>query len=403
MPRYVVPDSNILPDVINVLELIVKSIKSKKKNVKRFQDFYTLISRVVIQPKKVRSLYKKCISLVCNCIQNQQFGEAAKLLWIMSQEKAFCDHFYYKAIMIVFENLQLTNKNELIWTFVSDAGRLILINKKEIQLEYIIYGLKNNVPDLRLESEAIVTKRMKDKLYKNERLDPILDAYSNMINYIDWCRYLTEETTPELCADAAERAIVNLMNVIKSPGQWDIFVLKIIEMLIYYEKHDEAETVLLTYLTWNPKHINCYIYLCTYLISYHPDSPLLMKNLEVLAQLCPSDERVLMLIEKRALLGKKRKKNLKYIFMFLDYPSNANNIKAWQLIANVLHQAVSSNKSSALKVIKSSWQLRKTYWNYMYFNVSKLHENNEINICKIQVLKILEPGHPFVEAFQECC
>ncbi|PRD33502.1 UNVERIFIED_CONTAM: hypothetical protein NCL1_17369 [Trichonephila clavipes] len=65
-------------------------------------------------------------------------------------------------------------------------------------------------------------------------------------------------------------------------------------------------------------------------------------DFRAIAEMCPSDERVLLLIEKWCDCEEKFKDCLKLAFMFLDYPSNGNNSKAWKILSDLLCRIKSS-------------------------------------------------------------
>ncbi|KFM60035.1 TATA box-binding protein-associated factor RNA polymerase I subunit A, partial [Stegodyphus mimosarum] len=328
-----------IPRVLEVLDLIVMSINDRgKRNKKKFQDVYTLCACKQASLCGASSLGRQCIDLTATSISSHRFETAAKLLWIVSQDKCTFETFLYRASMIIIENLNLSNESETVWNVVSNTLKLPEIKKKEVKLEYLIYGLRHNIFNSRDSLEKLFQKKSKSGPEKESILKSVFDAYLALLDYIEWYKlnysdmqFLQRKILPE-------KAIATFMQVVRNPGQWDIFVLKLIEMLEFSDRSDEIEDMLIKYIECNPEHINGYIYLCVYLHDHDSESPNFIKYLKVLAELCPSDIRVLFLVEKWIISGENVKECLKHLFMFLDYPSNGQNIQAWKLLGRLLHQ-----------------------------------------------------------------
>ncbi|GIX71782.1 uncharacterized protein CEXT_610951 [Caerostris extrusa] len=124
----------------------------------------------------------------------------------------------------------------------------------------------------------------------------------------------------------------------------DVFY-EFIRFLNECDKAEEIEDVLHDYVESNPNNLNAHIYLCNYLNNYCPESEVLIKHLKVIAEYCPSDERVLLLIEKLWNHGKEVHNCLQLSFMFLDYPSNEKNVKAWKLLSDILLKSEDSKEN----------------------------------------------------------
>ncbi|XP_035224358.1 TATA box-binding protein-associated factor RNA polymerase I subunit A-like isoform X2 [Stegodyphus dumicola] len=187
---------------------------------------------------------------------------------------------------------------------ISKALKLPGVKKKEVKLEYLIYGLRHNILNSRDSLEKLFQKKSKPGPEKESVLKSIFDAYLALLDYIEWCKLYYGDMQSSQYKILPEKAIATFMQVVRNPGQWDIFVLKLIEMLEFSDRSDEIEDMLIKYIECNPEHINAYIYLCVYLHDHNSESPNFIKYLKVLAELCPSDIRVLFLVEKLIISGK---------------------------------------------------------------------------------------------------
>ena len=64
----------------------------------------------------------------------------------------------------------------------------------------------------------------------------------------------------------AKLALVNLKGVLEESGHWDVFVLKIVEMLDYYKERESAVQLLESYRDKNMDNPNAHRYLLIYLL-----------------------------------------------------------------------------------------------------------------------------------------
>ncbi|KAG8189246.1 hypothetical protein JTE90_013774 [Oedothorax gibbosus] len=175
----------------------------------------------------------------------------------------------------------------------------------------------------------------------------------------------------------------------------------LVEMLDLCNRGEEVEEVLQKYVENNPNNLNARIYLCVYICNCSSDTEKIISNLEMLANLCPSDERILLLLEHWAQSEKKLKDCLKLNFMFLDYPSNGANLLAWQLLSNFLNQVKLRNCDDELKKTQSLWKYRHKCWNWLYFNPLKVPYLNEceyqLTDVKAKVIWYFDKEHKYIK------
>ncbi|XP_035233795.1 uncharacterized protein LOC118205613 isoform X2 [Stegodyphus dumicola] len=90
--------------------------------------------------------------------------------------------------------------------------------------------------------------------------------------------------------------------------------------------------------------------------------------------------------------------------MFLDYPSNGQNIQAWKLLGRLLHLIVSRficySNSSKQNLVEPYWKSRCKSWNVIHFNLAQICQNEEdleLVACKVTVLSNLEHDNIFTK------
>ncbi|GIY63735.1 uncharacterized protein CDAR_460121 [Caerostris darwini] len=416
--KRTVPSEDIMPKVLKVLDLIVMAIKPLKKKSAKVHDEYSYAASEMHEYKSSKTVGKKCVDLVNQSLCSQRYEEAGNLLSILYQDNSVYDDFLFKATMVVLENLQTYDKEDVIYEFIREIQKLPCVNKKEVMLEYITCILRNNFSNVSciLKEKSVFVLLCKEKFLelrlsssrKNDTIDPLFEAYSAYVGHMASFandRIFKDETQAsqisELTQIPMDSIISKFKKLIRTPGDWDIFVLKLIEILNECDKAEEIEDVLHDYVESNPNNLNAHIYLCNYLNNYHPESEVLIKHLKVIADWCPSDERVLLLIEKLWNRGKEGHNCLQLSFMFLDYPSNEKNVKAWKLLSDILLKSEDSKR----ELEKLYWKSRRSSWHWMYFNPSQVYHITEIDLpfiaVKTSVLLFFNKDHEYIKRIQE--
>ncbi|GFS34220.1 uncharacterized protein NPIL_218711 [Nephila pilipes] len=396
--KQAIPSEDTLPKVSKVLDLIVMALNLPKRRHK-ICDVYTYAALDLQQFRRVKTIGKKCVNLVSQSACSQRYKEAAKLLSIICRDTTVYDTFIFKATLLVLENLHFSDKDEIIFRFLKETQNLHFVNKKEAVLEYIICGLRNNFSDLSIKLKDF---HFLKKLKKQDTIVHLLESYCAYVDYTavnDSTGFFGNDTQLSQASQMSmEGAITKFKTLIKNPGNWDIFVLKLIEMLDASGKAEEVIEVLLDYAKHNPDHLNAHIYVCEFLKNFDPDSEKLIHHLEIIAMMCPSDERVLLLIEKWSELEKKSQDCLKLAFMFLDYPSNGNKNEAWEVLSGLLSR---SKLRKEIKYIKRTfWNSRSSSWGWVYFNPSQIDQLVETDLplvaTKVSILSYFVNDHKYI-------
>uniref|UniRef100_A0A3Q3VJM2 Uncharacterized protein n=1 Tax=Mola mola TaxID=94237 RepID=A0A3Q3VJM2_MOLML len=215
----------------------------------------------------------------------------------------------------------------------------------------------------------------------------LIQAYRSLLDYIIWCdkRFTHSNTGENKDMDNYFRqASVNLKDILKYPGVWDPFILSYVEMLEFYENHEEALKVLNDYAYDDmfPPNPNSRVYLYQYLKRHNSSDRQLMKVLKDLHLSVPSHE--LMLEYSSLLLQSEKRSDIHKAFgvllEMLDFACWRGSLDVWK----------------CLKAVVQKLQLEKDWWPVLHFtsfHASKdSEENPELMDIKASLKKILCPA-----------
>ncbi len=138
----------------------------------------------------------------------------------------------------------------------------------QMALDMTFHILKTN-NDI-LEAYQYLTRRHTSYRVKNE---PLLHAYLGMLEYALWKMDIEKSESANECNDELEtedragdtnmhyyarKALTNMKVVLNEPGVWDVFVLKMVEILEYYKQDDETVSLLEAYREKNMGNPNAH-------------------------------------------------------------------------------------------------------------------------------------------------
>ncbi|NWX19345.1 TAF1A polymerase, partial [Aegotheles bennettii] len=245
------------------------------------------------------------------------------------------------------------------------------------------------------EQTAIQDKEMK-----------LIQAYKGLLDYYSWSKQKNillehgQDGFEDLSVEQEmhsyfRKAAMNLKEIIKIPGVWDLFVKCYVDLLEFYGDHNEARQVLNEY-AYNskfPANPNAHVYLYQFLKRRGESKKSLISVLKILHDIVPSHE---LMIDFNTMLqkSKKRKKRrlgLEVIFAALDYAGWKENVKAWSCLSRQMKQIVISEKH--LNWIKQEWSSRKDWWPAFHFShylaKGNWKENESLSYEKALVAGIL--------------
>ncbi|TWW68754.1 TATA box-binding protein-associated factor RNA polymerase I subunit A [Takifugu flavidus] len=235
----------------------------------------------------------------------------------------------------------------------------------------------------------------------------LIQAYRSLLDYIIWCdkKYKlrhTEYVEPGQSKDMnnyCRQASVNLKEILKIPGVWDPFIISYVEMLVYYDNHEEALTVLTNYAydATFPPNPNAYVYLYKFLKEHDPSARNLMKVLKKLRVLVPSHE---LMLEYSSLLLQTEKtsnvqKALRVVLEMLDFACWRSNLDVWKLLKAIIQTLQLQDDWE--DVVLRNMRERKDWWPMLHFTSMhsiKDSENPKLLKIKSSLAKILCPDLP---------
>ncbi|RMC12353.1 hypothetical protein DUI87_09868 [Hirundo rustica rustica] len=281
------------------------------------------------------------------------------------------------------------------------------VGPSEVCLEHVFHLLCNGQIDEAYQNLSLAESwRFGEQTAIQDKEMKLIQAYRGLLDYYSWSKQKNillehgEDGFSDLAVEQEmhgyfRKAAVNLKEIIKIPGVWDIFVKCYVDLLEFYGDHDEARQVLNEY-AYNskfPANPNAHVYLCQFLKRQGESKKSLISALKILHDIVPSHE---LMIDFNTMLqkSKKRKKRrlgLEVIFAALDYAGWKENAKAWSCLARQVKQIVISEKH--LDWIKQEWNSRKDWWPAFHFSryLAKRNwqENKSLSYEKALVAGIL--------------
>uniref|UniRef100_A0A6G1RY68 TATA-box binding protein associated factor, RNA polymerase I subunit A n=1 Tax=Hypotaenidia okinawae TaxID=2861861 RepID=A0A6G1RY68_9GRUI len=355
-----------------------------------------------------------CLSYIQDAMLQKQWKRAAEFLtfYIESLEKDFSTKYVGPSEMIwrIGTEILCHHSHSTMKEFSSFIEQMKTFGVKrylKICLEHAFHLLCNGLIDEAYQNLSLAESwRYGEQTAIQDKEMKLIQAYRGLLDYYSWSKQkkillehghdgfedLSVEQEMHSCF---RKAAVNLKEIIKIPGVWDLFVKCYVDLLEFYGDHDEARQVLNEY-AYNskfPANPNAHVYLYQFLKRHGESKKSLISALKILHDIVPSHE---LMIDFNTMLQKsKKRKNrrlgLGVIFAALDYAGWKENVKAWNCLARQVRQIVSSEKH--LDWIKEEWNSRKDWWPAFHFShylaKQNWQENERLSYEKALVAGIL--------------
>ncbi|CAB1445102.1 unnamed protein product [Pleuronectes platessa] len=217
----------------------------------------------------------------------------------------------------------------------------------------------------------------------------LIQAYRSLLDYIIWCDKkftlsggnFNDPVGNQEMQNYFRQASVNLKDILKNPGVWDPFILSYVEMLEFYEDHDEALNVLNDYAYDNnfPPNPNAHVFLYQYLKRHNAPGTKLMKALKILCVSVPSHE---LMLEYGSLLLQSEKashlpKALGVVLEMLDFACWRSNLDVWKHLKAVIQKL--QLREDWRKVVLEKMAGRKDWWPVLHFTSFHARKDSEEN------------------------
>ncbi|XP_041907670.1 TATA box-binding protein-associated factor RNA polymerase I subunit A [Corvus kubaryi] len=361
-----------------------------------------------------RKSKEACLSYIQDAMLQKQWKRAAEFLtcYVESLEKDYSREHIGPSEMI------WRIGTEILWhhsqssmkefnCFMEQMKTLGVKRYLKVCLEHVFHLLCNGQIDEAYQNLSLAESwRFGEQTAIQDKEMKLIEAYRGLLDYYSWSKQKnillehSEDGFSDLSVEQEmhsyfRKAAVNLKEIIKIPGVWDIFVKSYVDLLEFYGDHNEARQVLNEY-AYNskfPANPNAHVYLYQFLKRQGESKKSLISALKILHDIVPSHE---LMIDFNTMLqkSKKRKKRrlgLEVIFAALDYAGWKENAKAWSCLARQVKQIVISEKH--LDWIKQEWNSRKDWWPAFHFSryLAKRNwqENKSLSYEKALVAGIL--------------
>lgn len=275
-----------------------------------------------------------------------------------------------------------------------------------ISLEHSFHLLLNGqIEDAKRQLSTAESWRYGKESAKQFQKIKLIQAYRSLLDYIIWCdKKCTHSNTDypdggdnQDMQNYFRQASVNLKEILKIPGIWDPFILSYVDMLEFYEKHEEALKVLDDYAYDDtfPPNPNAHVFLFQYLKRHDASEKRLTKVLKVLRTLVPSHE---LMLEYCSLLLRSEKhgdiqKALGVVLDMLDYACWRNNVNVWNLLKTIIDKL--KFQPNWKDIVATEMAARKDWWPALHFKSfharKDFEENPELMEVKASLSGILFP------------
>ncbi|KAK9531393.1 hypothetical protein VZT92_010820 [Zoarces viviparus] len=336
--------------------------------------------------------YMACYPQMLDDTTNGTGQQYKELIWRMSAEIL---HHHPNSKMEDYNNIYERMKHSGVKHFLM------------ISLEHSFHLLHNgHIEDAKHQlSVAESWRHGKESAAQYQRMK-LIHAYRSLLDYMIWCdkklSYINTTEYPD-CGENQDmnnyfrHASVNLKDILKTPGIWDPFILSYVEMLEFYEDHEEALKVLNDYAYDNtfPPNPNGHVYLYQYLKRQNTSERKLVKVLKVLHASVPSHE--LMLEYSSLLLQSEKKTNTQKAFgvvlEMLDFACWRSNLDVWKLLKAIIQKL--QLQDDWRDSVAGKMAPRKDWWPVLHFTSfhasTDSQENPELKEVKASLTKILCP------------
>lgn len=361
--------------------------------------------------------------LVQRLCSQYRWREAAQALEVLLTGRYPADQLLYKAGMLLHENLATPERTNF---FIRHSRCLLVADKKEIALEYIVYCLK------RLRHAHLRTffqehlKVDRKVLRPNEKLDAFLRGYLGLLDYLQWLPHAAR-TGHNDSIDAEDEttgggSYEELTSVASALDKWralfptdaessgsacretvDIFLTKLLQLLLRYEQSDEAEDIADVYVD---SHGDDSLHALHYArglsqelgrrhVTAGEESAVTTSQhqVELLQRICeadPTDTQVLEYvrhIERSEPGAEGVAECLRLLADFVDCPDNQDSVEAWRTLCRIAARSGNSDDAAVASCGSRLWQERGSYWLPYHFSPRLLSGTGDVWLLKAAFLQ----------------
>ncbi|XP_064270177.1 TATA box-binding protein-associated factor RNA polymerase I subunit A isoform X3 [Passer domesticus] len=252
-----------------------------------------------------------CLSYIQDALLQKQWKRAAEFLtcYVESLEKDYSREHIGPSEMI------WRIGTEILWhhsqssmkefnCFMEQMKTLGVKRYLKICLEHVFHLLCNGQIDEAYQNLSLAESwRFGEQTAIQDKEMKLIQAYRGLLDYCSWSKQkkillehgedgFAELTIEQEMHGYFRKAAVNLKEIIKIPGVWDVFVKCYVDLLEFYGDHNEARQVLNEY-AYNskfPANPNAHVYLYQFLKRQGESKKSLISALKILHDIVPSHE-----------------------------------------------------------------------------------------------------------------
>ncbi|GAB6023294.1 TATA box-binding protein-associated factor RNA polymerase I subunit A, variant 3 [Chamberlinius hualienensis] len=345
----------------------------------------------------VMSSMTRIMSLAVNCIKSHRWEAAAKMFPSIARYFSYWPTLVWKIGASCLTFHQDSNKTH-VSNFANAMIQVNYLSSPEILLDHVIYLMCNGEYEEALCFIENFSKHCQKS--SSDTFLAILEGTKGLLEYILWHKAVKAEenlhesslgslsvlTETATVIKHAESAIRYLKTSLTCQGNFDVYVQKLVEILEYYERLQEADEVLVAYIQLNFSQPSPYVFLYNFISKNYPsDVPRQIYVLKELAKCCPSHEGVLKLC--KLLTNEEIETKTQMLFDLVDYNEWKDQIEVWKLLVETLFCIQLTDKSNLGCVLRYKAD-RSLWWTNYHFCKQQVNIDDQ-NIRHLLVYKAL--------------
>ncbi|XP_034018452.1 TATA box-binding protein-associated factor RNA polymerase I subunit A [Thalassophryne amazonica] len=373
-----------------------------------------LVKSIFVETSKENGLHKStkiCSEKIREAMLHHRWQEAAEymacymqILQDPSKDKVPRIREYVWRIATEILHHHPNSKMEDYNTIYEQMKNFGVRNYLMISLEHSFYLLLNGqIEDAKRQLSVAESWRYGKESAAQYNTAKLIQAYRGLLDYILWCNRKHSDTDNSDASSIQDissyfrQASVNLKQILKQPGIWDTFILSYVDMLEFYEDHEEALKVLKDYAYDNtfPPNPNAHVYLYQYLKRHDTPEKKLINVLKGLQVLVPSHELMLEYSSLLLLSGQSAdlQSALDVILGMLDFRCWSCSLDVWKCLQSIIQKLQCQNDWKETVSLKMA--SRADWWPALHFTSfhaqKDFEENPELMEVKMLLVTILSP------------
>ncbi|BFZ07054.1 hypothetical protein BsWGS_10092 [Bradybaena similaris] len=367
--------------------------REKKKELMKRLEYFVICSRKLTEYYRLRNhrgtkcnfsdILSRFTQLLRESVLSHQWPEALNMIQSLCYELTGVNSAIWKVgLACLYQDCKKNGR--LVEQFVKQVCFLQSLTVVEVYLDYLLFLLTQTQT---ADAEQLIQDLKKNtpsaKYSKNKKRDmanALFFAYQGLAFYAEWklaifkqshdgdlgseeCQ--ADNTSSQLNIEAvkeiAKQAVQHLGSIKDTPGVWDIFITRLVEIHEYNGEVKDARGILESYRDRNPGNPNAHRYLYEFESRHGGNELVMLQCLQDILHLDPCNPLCLALYH---LKEKTDAGAVSLLFDYLDYTHCSQHEEVWQVLADKIRHAQSLNLETALK---ECWETRRDWWPNVIF------------------------------------